>query len=114
MKNDVNRITHKKSITFSELEKKYRFFDHTICDTALADALMLMCTYMKNSSEEEIFKKFILLIGKLTSSFLQGPLPTLLLCLTEPVKSEFLGIVNNLRKSYGMNSRVESFYTIFN
>tara|TARA_A100001015_G_scaffold23936_1_gene27072 strand:+ start:2371 stop:2934 length:564 start_codon:yes stop_codon:yes gene_type:complete len=113
MKNDVNRLTHKKSITFSELEKRYRFFDHTICDTALADSLMLMCTYIKNE-EEEVFKRFIYLIGKLTSSFLQGPFSSLLLCLTEPVKQDFLDIVNTLRKSYDMNSRVQSFYTIFN
>ena len=112
LKSLVNKGEKQKNIEFKYVKLKYDVFGHTICDTELADMLMLISIAMKRPEEQKKFHEFLFLLGTLISNYLQGPLPSLLLCVESSQSRDILQIVNTLRCNYGLKLRTEKHYEV--
>lgn len=105
VKSLINKNLKTPNTEFKYIKLRYDTFGHNICDTELADVLVMISMVIVKDEEKKKFHEFLFELGNLTSSFLQGALPSLLLCIDDISPSSLLRICNILRNSYSMKSR---------
>ena len=109
MKSLVNKDLKQKNLEFKYLKLRYDTFGHNICENELMDVLMMICIVNEKNSKNK-FSEFLNCLATLCCRFLQGQVPSLLLCSDSPKASDFLNIVNVYRSSLGLKERTLDYY----
>lgn len=109
MKSMVNKELKTPDTEFKYIKNRYDAFDHNICDTELADILMIVCISCKSNVLKQVHE-FLFILGNLCSKFLQGPLPALLLCVENVNRDTMLKFVNTIREYHNIPSRTNEHY----
>jgi hypothetical protein len=113
VKSLINKNLKIPNTEFKYIKLRYQIFGHTICDTELLDILACMCLHNKKEEEIKRFHEFLFSLGTLLSKFLQGPMPSLLLCMDNVNPDNLINVVNSVRNNYNMTYRTITYYQPF-
>lgn len=105
MKSLVNKNTKKTNTEYKYIEQRYNVFGHDVCETEVADVLMLMTLYLEKTYDKLKFSEFINCLGQLLNRFMPCQLSALLQCIDNTDPLVMLRLVNSVRFSNKQQSR---------